>query len=703
MAVETSGGANLLCGSDIGNDDDVPVQISDMGGTSSSKSSHNLVKKSKSSSYDDDDIAFSSIVKKTAVSADKSLSMLKKFIDKELALVEECQRKRQVEEQRLHSLQTKIEECVCDFVTKEAQHSLLEDLLRECELQLKTKEVEIHQVMHNMNKEQERKEEELEIIFRKVARCTKELKTKEEKLDAINKLIDGQSKELDKVISTRAAPCAQMKDFESMKKQLDGRIKEFNFKEEEFRRQVKVIESNFGSQAKDLESKRKQLEEQLKEFKLKEKQLKCQEKELESKNKYFDSLEKELKSQKKQLEDEPELLENEILVDLEATSDPSKVVLDIIQNPIVSQIKNGDDAVIMDRSHIFLLQQLLRISPQIKPHVREDAMKLALDLKANMRTSTENSLEVLGFVLLLSIYGLVPTFDEYEVLKLFEFAAQHKQVVELFQTLGFVDKISDFVQKLINKQQYIEAVRFICAFKLVDKNQPVDLLREYVQNAKRISEISCKNTNSLEIKDKARDHEIATLTNVLQCISDNNLESEDLFDEIKDRILELNKQKDCLSKMEEDWKPKLGVAFDSFEDAWKFWADYGGRVGFGARKQYTHRKKDGSISSCRFVCCNEGLRKPDKRDYKTINARPETRTDCKARLGLKNMCGKLIVHDFMEEHNHILYLQETTHMLSSQGKVSEVQCHQNDLADDAELHRSKGSVECQLSKRRKIE
>ncbi|XP_057418076.1 protein FAR1-RELATED SEQUENCE 1-like [Lotus japonicus] len=141
--------------------------------------------------------------------------------------------------------------------------------------------------------------------------------------------------------------------------------------------------------------------------------------------------------------------------------------------------------------------------------------------------------------------------------------------------------------------------------------------------------------------------------------------------------------------MEEDWKPKVDMIFDSFEDAWKFWVDYGGKVGFGVRKQYTHHNKSGSIATCRFVCCKEGLRKPDKRDYKTINARPETKTGCKARLGLKNLCGKLIVHDFIEEHNHILHLQETTHMLSSQRKVSEVQCHQIDVADDAGLQQRK--------------
>ncbi|KAI5442264.1 hypothetical protein KIW84_011360 [Lathyrus oleraceus] len=79
------------------------------------------------------------------------------------------------------------------------------------------------------------------------------------------------------------------------------------------------------------------------------------------------------------------------------------------------------------------------------------------------------------------------------------------------------------------------------------------------------------------------------------------------------------------------------MIFDSIEDAWKFWVDYGGKVGFGVRKQYYHKNKNGIITSYKFVYCKEGLRKLDKRDYKTINPRPETRTNCQARLGIKNM------------------------------------------------------------------
>lgn len=136
-----------------------------------------------------------------------------------------------------------------------------------------------------------------------------------------------------------------------------------------------------------------------------------------------------------------ELMDRDILVDFQ-TSDPAKLVLDILQNPIVPQSQKGEKSAIIVGSHIIRLEWLKSISPDIKPHVREEAMKLALELKAEMRASTENSLEVLGFLMLLSIYGLVSFFKEDEILRLFEIAAHHKEAVELFGTLGFADKIS---------------------------------------------------------------------------------------------------------------------------------------------------------------------------------------------------------------------------------------------------------------------
>ena len=88
--------------------------------------------------------------------------------------------------------------------------------------------------------------------------------------------------------------------------------------------------------------------------------------------------------------------------------------------------------------------------------------------------------------------------------------------------------------------------------------------------------------------------------------------------------------------------------------------------------------------SIRYVCSKEGVSRADKRDYLTINPRLETRTNCPVKLGLKYIkeSGTYQIHDFIDKHNPILHLPQTTHMLTSQRKVSQVQACEIELVDD---------------------
>ncbi|KAL1341499.1 hypothetical protein AAHE18_09G091000 [Arachis hypogaea] len=137
--------------------------------------------------------------------------------------------------------------------------------------------------------------------------------------------------------------------------------------------------------------------------------------------------------------------------------------------------------------------------------------------------------------------------------------------------------------------------------------------------------------------------------------------------------------------VEFDWLPKLGKTFNTVEEAWQFWIDYGGRMGFGVRKQYSNKNADGKILSLRFVCAKEGVRKSDKRDSLTVIPRLETRTNCGVKLGIRYIKGieKYEIHDFFSEHNHPLHLSHTTHMLTCQRKISQVQAQEIEMADDS--------------------
>ncbi|PON73977.1 Frigida-like [Parasponia andersonii] len=255
-------------------------------------------------------------------------------------------------------------------------------------------------------------------------------------------------------------------------------------------------------------------------------------------------------------------LQNNILAHLQTSADPAKFVLDFIQGSISEYWKRGVvgfEASVMI-SYISVFEQLFRISPQLQPLVKEEAKKLAVEWKAKMRTNTEYSLEVLGFLQFLATYGLISSFNENEILKFLETISQQKQALELCCNLGFAEKINVAFSAsvlVVNKKKVIDAVRLICSFKLTDKFSLVPLLTKYVEDLRDFTQKSCKGKNSIEEKEKVTDEEITALRTVIQCIKDYNLESKFPSVPISKRInlLEhIKKQRRCSA---ESVRPKI--------------------------------------------------------------------------------------------------------------------------------------------------
>ncbi|KAJ4972255.1 hypothetical protein NE237_005354 [Protea cynaroides] len=140
--------------------------------------------------------------------------------------------------------------------------------------------------------------------------------------------------------------------------------------------------------------------------------------------------------------------------------------------------------------------------------------------------------------------------------------------------------------------------------------------------------------------------------------------------------------------------PSIGMKFDTEEEAYNYYNEYGRSMGFGIRREYCNWRKEVDntkkvLTSRMFVCNKYGFRKPDKRDIHTITRRPETRTGCPARMGIHYIDneGRYECYEFKEDHNHLLHLPATLHYMRSQRKVSSVNVrnylqtkHQHDLA-----------------------
>ncbi|XP_059635867.1 protein FAR1-RELATED SEQUENCE 5-like [Cornus florida] len=135
-----------------------------------------------------------------------------------------------------------------------------------------------------------------------------------------------------------------------------------------------------------------------------------------------------------------------------------------------------------------------------------------------------------------------------------------------------------------------------------------------------------------------------------------------------------------------EWKPRIGMKFETEEKACDFYNSYAGRVGFSIRKEYFNKcKKTGKLSSRLLTCCKEGFWGDDIQDSNTKTPRAETRTGCPARMFIQvsKYTYKLEVTKFVESHNHPLMIDECMHMLPSQRSISPVQAIDLELASDS--------------------
>ncbi|GAB2287371.1 hypothetical protein Dimus_021751 [Dionaea muscipula] len=242
---------------------------------------------------------------------------------------------------------------------------------------------------------------------------------------------------------------------------------------------------------------------------------------------------------------EQSLLYKKVLDALQFASDPARLVYHVVLGfyQSSSRIFPGDAN---KASCILLLEQLLELSPGISKEMKYEALKFAVHWKARFGKQGNPPLDVFGFLLFLTVYKLGCFFAGDELLLLFGTFYTDDDVYrldlnpKLCHALCLETKIPDVVETLIEHEEIILAVRYICAFNLVDRFPPAPLLKRHVELEthdavkKRRRKPSVNNTqNALE--------ELNVLRAVLKCISDCKLESKYPPTALKERIHQLDK------------------------------------------------------------------------------------------------------------------------------------------------------------------
>ena len=143
------------------------------------------------------------------------------------------------------------------------------------------------------------------------------------------------------------------------------------------------------------------------------------------------------------------------------------------------------------------------------------------------------------------------------------------------------------------------------------------------------------------------------------------------------------------ANIEEEVIPKLGIDFETEQDAYDFYNSYACVVGFSIRRSKGHKgDKDGSGKWLdRVFCCScEGIRRNDKRDDNVKCHHLETRCDCKVEMKIScRYSEKCCVVKFVSEHTHVLASPCKCIFLRSQRSINSAQAVEAKLADSFEI------------------
>ncbi|CAL2269364.1 unnamed protein product [Prunus armeniaca] len=419
---------------------------------------------------------------------------------KELALrqkeVDSIKKSNEEHTQNLESKEAQLEDQAKELELKQKDFDSIRKSSEELIRNLKSKERQLE----DQGKELELKQKEFDSIKKSTEEHTRNLKSKEMQLEDQAKELELKQKEFD---SIKKSTEEHTRNLKAKERQLEVQAKELELKQKEFdsiRKSTEELIQNMKErqlEQKEFDSIRKSCEEHIQNMKSKKRQIEDQAKGIELKQKEFDSIKKSteehtrnLKAKEKtnalhsqvkieQLEYIPsnqafvpssainqssiyrdgrglqlfmnehlkriDLVGSEISAVLEASLDPAKLVLDAMQGfyPSNSTVDNREcnfDLRVIRRSCILLLEALKKVSPQINPPVREEAIKLAGDWKAKMTGATENWLEILGFLRLVTTYEITSEYEGKDLQSLVATIAEYEQATELSQALGSTEK-----------------------------------------------------------------------------------------------------------------------------------------------------------------------------------------------------------------------------------------------------------------------
>ncbi|XP_065000141.1 FRIGIDA-like protein 3 [Musa acuminata AAA Group] len=265
-------------------------------------------------------------------------------------------------------------------------------------------------------------------------------------------------------------------------------------------------------------------------------------------------------------------IREEVPVALRSAVNPFILVLDSLKGFYAGEIlgsngKKDGNLLGLRRTCLMLmesLEQLLADSLSdeqiLTSDIKEKAKVIAKEWKPKLdhldiEASSGNSLESHAFLQLLATFDISSEFDQDEICTLIPAVTRRRQTVDLCRSLGLSHKMPGLINVLLDSGREIEAINLAYAFKLTEQFAPVPLLKSYLKEAKKVSQVKA-GSMSPGAQNEINERELSALKAVIKCIEEHKLEEQYPVDPLQKRILQLEKAKADKRRAAEAAKPQ---------------------------------------------------------------------------------------------------------------------------------------------------
>ncbi|KAG6490954.1 FRIGIDA-like protein 3 [Zingiber officinale] len=196
----------------------------------------------------------------------------------------------------------------------------------------------------------------------------------------------------------------------------------------------------------------------------------------------------------------------------------------------------------------------------LTPDIKEKAKVIAKEWKPKLdhldiEASCGNSLEAHAFLQLLATFDIISEFKQDEICKLMPAVTRRRQTVDLCRSLGLSHKMPGLIEVLQNSGRQLEAVNLAYAFELTERFTPVPLLKEYLKEARKVSQVKA-GSMSPGTQNEMNERELSALKAVIKCIEEHKLEEQYPIEPLQKRIIQLEKAKADKRRAAEAAKPQ---------------------------------------------------------------------------------------------------------------------------------------------------